>query len=75
MNILKECARDLLPFFLQGKCRSFPFRSPIPVIGIPNITFFAMEVGMDVRCTRVRKILNTGMRCIPIASMIVPHGL
>ena len=71
-SFLQHDADDLLPLFIQRHFRPLTARPAIPVISIPDISFLAMQISMDMRSGSIRQVLHTGMCSVPVTSSIMP---
>lgn len=70
-----KCLGDGGPFLLQASLKHRPSRLTVPVTGVANIPFLAVQVGMHPGTHVGMIILGTGMGCFPVAVGIVPESL
>ena len=66
---------DFVPFRRQFMRRWFASRLSIPIIGIIQVAFDAVEVGVHPSAILIVSIHNDAMRFVPILVRRPPHGL
>ena len=69
--------RDLRP--LVGECDTLhglrPPGARIPIAGVAEVAFFAMQVGVNPRAVAPAIFLGARVRAVPIAARVVPERL
>ena len=62
------------PFLLQTISRPLPSRPVVPIIGIPDVPFLAVQIGVYPGTFFGMDILGDVVRSIPIPAAFVPKG-
>ena len=70
----KQCRGDLLPLFVESNGRDRLAGLPVPVAGIAEIAFDAMQIGVDPRRILAVLILNKLVRLVLLAVGRPPQG-
>lgn len=60
------------PFFFNACVGPYSTSPAVPVVGIPGITFFSVQVGVHPCCVFAGKVLHGFMRFVPVAFPIPP---
>lgn len=74
--MLTKIAGDLLPFLLDAEAASRygATSAMIPIRGIGQISFLAMEVSVDPCSIRIRDLLTEIVSAIPVTDFCMPKG-